>query len=155
MAEMESTNTPRGEPTTIEPPGGPIRELAAMLMPPPTYDELRLLRRVRPYTMVGVPRLRTLYRLANRAIAQGIKGAFVECGTCNGGSGAILAHVASKDHRPVWLFDSFEGLPEPAPQDGESAAGWKGECLGQQAMVNEVLGRADASLPDVHIVKGW
>ena len=148
-------NTMRGEPTVIEPAGGPVRELAALLLPPPSIDELRVLSKVRPYTMVGVPRLRTLYRLANRAIAQGVEGAFVECGTCNGGSGAVLAHVAAKAHRPVWLFDSFEGLPEPAPEDGESAAGWKGECLGQEALVSEVLSRVDASMRDVHIVKGW
>jgi hypothetical protein len=98
--------------------------------------------------MVGVPRLRTLYRLAKRSIAHGIPGAFVECGTCNGGSGAVLAHVAATDRRPVWLFDSFEGLPEPAPEDGDSAIGWKGGCLGQQAMVTEVLGRVDARFED-------
>jgi hypothetical protein len=105
--------------------------------------------------MVGVPRLRTLYRLAKRAIADGVKGAFVECGTCNGGSGGVLAHVAARDRRPVWLFDSFEGLPEPAPEDGDSAIGWKGGCLGKQAMVSEVLQRVDARIDDVHIVKGW
>jgi len=143
------------ETATCEPSNGRLQELAATLIPPPSLDEFVLLRKVSPYTMVGVPRLRTLYRLAKRSIAQGIPGAFVECGTCNGGSGAVLAHVAATDHRPVWLFDSFEGLPEPAPQDGDSAIGWKGGCLGQQAMVSEVLGRVAARVEEVHIVKGW
>jgi hypothetical protein len=140
---------------TCEPTSGRLQELTATLIPPPSLDELVLLRKVSPYTMVGVPRLRTLYRLAKRSIAEHVPGAFVECGTCNGGSGAILAHVASRDRRPVWLFDSFEGLPEPAPQDGASAVGWKGGCLGVQTMVTEVLGRVDARIDDVHIVKGW
>jgi hypothetical protein len=153
--KVEPTGTMQGEPSTVQPAGGKLRELAQMLIPPPSIDEAQLLRKVRPYTMVGVPRLRAIYRLANRAIAQGVPGAFVECGTCNGGSGAILAHVAARDRRPVWLFDSFEGLPEPAPEDGESAAGWKGQCLGQEAMVEQVLKRVDARIDDVHIVKGW
>jgi hypothetical protein len=139
----------------LEPAGGPLREVGALLWPPPSIAEFHLLRQVKPYTMVGVPRLRTLYRLANRAIASGVPGAFVECGTCNGGSGAVLAQVAARDRRPVWLFDSFEGLPEPAPEDGESALGWTGGCLGQQAMVEEALKVVGARLDDVHVVKGW
>lgn len=127
----------------------------SLMVPPASPGEFRLMMTVREYTMVGFPRLRTLYRLARRCIRDGIAGSFVECGTCNGGSGAILAHVAAKDHRPVWLFDSFEGLPDPVSLDGESAAGWKGRCLGQEDLVREILGKVGADMPNVHIVKGW
>src|SRR2546426_6963203 len=109
-------NTMRGEPTVIEPAGGPVRELAALLLPPPSIDELRVLSKVRPYTMVGVPRLRTLYRLANRAIAQGVEGAFVECGTCNGGSGAVLAHGAAKATRRCGCSTRSKGRPSLPPE---------------------------------------
>jgi O-methyltransferase len=130
------------------------KELLAWSLPPASPQELRVLRTVRPYTMVPVPRLRTLWTLANRANREGISGAFVECGSCNGGTGAILAHVA-KDRRVVWLFDSFEGLPEPKPQDGERAKAWVGQCLGQEEMVREVLSRVGARTERVNIVKGW
>jgi O-methyltransferase len=147
-------------------PTAPARRLASRLkratkvllswsLPPASPQELRLLRTVRPFTMVPVPRLRTLWRLANRASADGIAGAFVECGSCNGGTGAILAHVAARESRVVWLFDSFEGLPEPRPEDGERAKAWVGECLGQEEMVREVLSRVGARSERVKIVKGW
>jgi hypothetical protein len=105
--------------------------------------------------MLDKPRLRTLYQLANRAVTEGVTGAFVECGTCNGGSGAILARVAARANRSLWLFDSFEGLPTPAPVDGKEAEGWAGRCLGQEGMVHEVLRRVGAETSSVNVVKGW
>jgi O-methyltransferase len=129
--------------------------MMALLWPPPAVDEVRVLRRVRPYTMVGLPRLRTLYRLAQRVIDERVAGAMVECGTCNGGSGAILGHVAAQERRPVWLFDSFEGLPPPVAFDGEAAKQWTGLCVGQEDAVRQVLGQVGAMLEEVHIVKGW
>ena len=131
------------------------KELLSWSVPPASPQELRLLRSVRPYTMVPVPRLRTLWKLANRASADGMAGAFVECGSCNGGTGALLARVAARDSRVVWLFDSFEGLPEPKPQDGERAKDWVGKCLGQEDLVREVLSRVGAQTERVRIVKGW
>ncbi|TMF12246.1 MAG: macrocin O-methyltransferase [Chloroflexi bacterium] len=131
------------------------KEILSWSVPPASPQELRLLRTVRPYTMVPVPRLRTLWKLANRASADGMAGAFVECGSCNGGTGAILAHVAARDTRVVWLFDSFEGLPEPKPEDGERAKAWVGQCLGQEELVREVLSRVNAQTDRVKIVKGW
>lgn len=131
------------------------RELLGWSLPPASPEEIRLLKTVGPYTMVPLLRLRTLWKLANRVSAQRIDGAFVECGSCNGGTGAILAHVAARDRRRVFLFDSFEGLPQPSPQDGERAKAWVGQCLGQEDLVREVLARSGARLNDVAIVKGW
>lgn len=131
------------------------KELIWWSLPPASPAELRLLQTVRPYTMVPLPRLRTLWKLANRISAQGIQGAFVECGSCNGGTGAILANVAARDGRNVWLFDSFEGLPQPRSEDGERAKEWVGKCLGREEMVREVLARTGARTENVRIVKGW
>lgn len=131
------------------------KEFLNWSLPPASPQELRLLQTVRPFTMVPVPRLRTLWRLANRVSTEGMTGAFVECGSCNGGTGAILARVAAKDDRAVWLFDSFEGLPEPRPEDGERAKSWVGQCLGQEEMVREVLSLVGARADGVNIVKGW
>jgi len=43
-----------------------------------------------------------------------LPGAMVEFGCYNGCSSAVLAVVADK---PLYVYDSFEGLPERAPQD--------------------------------------
>ena len=47
----------------------------------------------------------------------------VECGVYNGGTAAILAHFGShsKHDRTVWLFDSFQGMPQASAEDGEDA----------------------------------
>ena len=124
-------------------------------LPPASPEERRLLGDVADYSMVTVPRMRALYMLANRASKEKLPGAFVECGSCNGGTGAILAHVAARDRRKVWLFDSFEGLPQPRAEDGERARAWVGKCLGQIDLVREVLGKTGARMEDVEIVKGW
>jgi Macrocin-O-methyltransferase (TylF) len=126
-----------------------------LLTPLPTRDEWRLLSAVRRYTMLGPARLRTLYRLANQAEREHVPGSFVECGTCNGGSGAILARVASQSGRPVWLFDSFQGLPEPTALDGAEATGWTGACLGNESSVREVLARVRTRPDGVNIISGW
>ena len=44
-----------------------------------------------------------------------IPGAIVECGTWRGGCLAFIAKSMEmlNDPRPVWAFDSFEGMPEP------------------------------------------
>ncbi len=130
-------------------------DLIRLVLPIPTLSEMRLLRTVRPYTMLGPARLRTLYRLAQRAESENVAGAMVECGTCNGGSGAILASVASRSGRDVWLFDSFEGLPDPIAADGVEAVGWTGACLGSESSVKEVLFKVGARHDGVKIVKGW
>jgi len=57
-----------------------------------------------------------------------IVGALVECGTWKGGS-AFAMLLAQKwaygeIRRPVYLFDSFAGLPPPTTKDGPEARYW-------------------------------
>ena len=54
---------------------------------------------------------------------ENIKGAIVEMGCFNGGSGALMAWRAKRrnQRRDAWLFDSFEGLPEFSAADKEKA----------------------------------
>lgn len=78
--------------------------------------------------------VRTSYELAARAIREGIPGDFVECGVFAGVQCAAMARAIcdAKDAghfdeattwRQVHLFDSFEGIPEPGPQDSAMIAG--------------------------------
>jgi O-methyltransferase len=83
----------------------------------------RLLRIVRPYTMVSYRRLRNVYELAETTERDSIQGAFVECGVWRGGCAGVMAYVSKKygSKRAIHLFDSFEGLPDPTEDDGEMA----------------------------------
>lgn len=90
----------------------------------------RFYKLVKPYTMVGRERLRSLHAHALAVCREDIAGDFVECGTCRGGSAALLAAVVkrhSRTPRKVYACDTFEGLPEPGAADthrGIPAADW-------------------------------
>lgn len=53
------------------------------------------------------------------SIPADVDGAIVECGCYKGGSTANLSLVAALCDRPLVVFDSFEGMPEPDEDDGE------------------------------------
>lgn len=117
----------------------------------------RLERIVRPYTLVGSARIKNLYRLAAETEAHSIEGDFVECGVRDGGTGAILAHIAARSrfNRTVWLFDSFEGMPPTTEQDGDEAVAYIGKDVGSMERVAEVLRLVGANQRQVRIIKGW
>jgi O-methyltransferase len=83
----------------------------------------RAYRRARPrwsqmfgrYTMLYPRRGRLLYELAFDVDRRGVPGALVDCGTCSGGSTALLS--SGSPSRPVWAFDSFQGMPESTVED--------------------------------------
>lgn len=117
----------------------------------------RISRIVEPFTLVGPERIRSLYNLARRIEIDGIQGDVVECGVCNGGTAAILAHFATRSSldRMLWLFDSFEGMPETTEKDGEEARECVGKTVGNVENVIQVLRLVGADLRRVQIVKGW
>ena len=108
--------------------------------------------RVRRYTLLSYDRLATLHDLARLAP----QGAFVECGVFEGGSAGMAA--LSNPHRDMWLFDSWEGLPEPGPEDvavegHRRAAGWN---YAEQQRVEELMfDRLHLSRSCVHLIRGW
>jgi len=112
---------------------------------------------VLPYTMVGLDRLKKLRELIRRLDEEGVAGDIVECGTCNGGSGALMAHTVSQGSRPrhVWLLDSFQGLPPATEQDGADAQQWTGFCRGSQSSVRSVLQKLAVPEQSVTLVPGW
>lgn len=132
-------------------------------------DKSRLFRDVMPYTMASYRRLDNVYRLAQRSEQESIRGAFVECGSWRGGCSAIMAWVAHRvgSGRKTWLFDSFEGLPEPTKEDGETASAYASKnvsgrlssinlCIGTLEKAKEIL-FTKLKLPEKDIVirKGW
>lgn len=83
----------------------------------------------KPYTMTSVERMYALYTTVNYILQHGIPGCFVECGVWRGGCAMLIAKMLSNRNitdRPVYLFDTFEGMSEPTDADrsfkDESAA---------------------------------
>jgi len=89
------------------------------------FKKLGLILKVKPYTMVNYPRLSNIYSSVKLMEKNKMKGAFVECGVWKGGCAAVMALAAdrARSGRKVWLFDSFEGLPEPTEKDGTDKDG--------------------------------
>lgn len=113
---------------------------------------------VLPYTMVGPVRLFSLCELSQRIEYDQVPGDVIECGVCNGGSAAILAHYATKSSldRKVWLLDSFQGLPNTTVEvDGKDAPLHQGSYVGQIEVVREVLQLVEATMDKVYILEGW
>ena len=105
-------------------------------------------RYVMPYSLVGASGLEATYDAVVDIEERRVNGNIVECGVAQGGSAALMA-LASKPYnssRSFWLFDSFEGLPEPSEQDyvdGVTGVHVRelppGSCLGQQEEVEKFL----------------
>jgi len=107
----------------------------------------RLFKAIRPFTMVGEPRLWSLFTLARSICVEDVPGDFVECGVAAGGSSALLAAVIrrhSKRERRLFAFDTFEGMPAPSALDthGGRAAnetGWgTGTCAAAETSLQEI-----------------
>lgn len=112
---------------------------------------IRLFLIVRPFTMVTDARIRNIYDLATDVERRRVQGAFVECGVWRGGCAAVMAAVAkrARSGRKLWVFDSFEGLPEPTEKDGQKAAEYSGTGAGG---VLQPIGRVVATLDEVRRV---
>lgn len=110
---------------------------------PFNFGKIRLFSKVFPYTMVGYKRLSNVYDLAKKAQKDGISGAFVECGVWKGGCSAVMGFIAEKEgkNRKTWLFDSFEGLPEPTAEDGKIAKEYaQDKAGGELKAINKCVG---------------
>ncbi|MDP3883007.1 MAG: TylF/MycF/NovP-related O-methyltransferase [Candidatus Staskawiczbacteria bacterium] len=93
--------------------------------------------------MIGYKRLFNVYELAKTAIDNKIEGDFAECGVWKGGSTAVMGFLAQKEgkNRKTWLFDSFEGLPEPTEKDGFLAKSYSGDKnSGKLESINKCVG---------------
>jgi hypothetical protein len=108
---------------------------------------------LKPYTMLSLPRLLSLYNNARRMCKLDLPGNFVECGVAAGGSSALLAAVIkkySKRPRMIYSFDSFDGMPPSESKDthqGERAevVGWgEGTCSASEASLKEALDKVDS-----------
>lgn len=127
---------------------------------------------IMPYTLVGVGGLEATYRIAEEVNKRKIEGDFVELGVARGGCAALMGRVLfdsdelNRVNRKLWLFDSYEGLPDPTEDDFDSALGTgtgdhvrplpKGSCLGTLDEVKSLMFEIRGFPKDnVIFVKGW
>ena len=106
------------EPGQTPDPLPPEVELADL--PDLTVAERRIIERVRPYTMTGVARIAAMIDAVRYCVDREIPGAFAECGVWRGGS--VLAMILTlqelgDESRPVYLYDTFEGMTRPSERD--------------------------------------
>lgn len=111
---------------------------------------------VAPFAVSGAYGLEGLHDLGRFVIGHSTPGDFVECGVARGGTAAMLAAALhDQPDRRLWLFDSFEGLPESSERDGAYAKDQGGSFQASVDDVYETLSLVQADLAQVRIVAGW
>ena len=84
-----------------------------------------------------------------------VPGDFVEMGCYRGDTSMVLAEILQGSEKKLWLYDSFEGLPEKEQED-ESATGVdfeKGALAASKRELKQRFLRSGLAVPK--IVKGW
>lgn len=136
---------------------------------PPDFrnEETDIIREVRPWTMTSAERIYALIQAVRYVSASAIAGAIVECGVWKGGSMAAIARTLLQlqdVRRDLYLFDTFEGMPEPTTKDidysGKHAAEVLKEDSGSRCAdaplerVKEVLYGTGYPRERIHFVRG-
>ncbi len=102
-----------------------------------------------------VSRLETEKILSIARDCLAVEGDFVELGCYKGDTSLMLAEILQETEKKLWIYDSFEGLPEKSMED-ESAVGVdfkKGELMVSKREVKARFLRA--GLPVPKITKAW
>lgn len=139
---------------------------------PKDYDDqaIEIIKAVSPYTMIGHQRLFCLISSVRYIAKHRVSGAVVECGVWRGGAIGAAAMVLESlgEKRPIYLFDTFEGMSKPTQEDrtfrgenamvefnekktGEESSDW---CMATLEDVCSNLKTLNLSLNDIHFVKG-
>jgi len=136
---------------------------------PPDFrnDEADLIRAVQPWTMTSAERIYSLIQAVRYVCASGIPGAIVECGVWKGGSMAAIARTLLQLQdvkRDLYLFDTFEGMPEPTVKDVDYSGKQASEVLLKDVgsrcedapleVVKEVLYGTGYPRERIHFVRG-
>ena len=107
--------------------------------------------------LYSTDRLFILDRLVRELDERGVAGDLVECGVYRGGSASILARAAKESPFPreVWLFDSFEGLPDPTAPDGADMDRLAGTLAVPETIARDAVARSGLPAQRAHFVTGW
>jgi len=115
-------------------------------------------------TMCSKLRVKALTKAIHYIVDNDVPGDFVECGTWRGGLAALMLHyIRITEDKRLYIYDTFEGMPQPGENDGgyakmmyrentENDGGW---CKAGIDLVKSVLQQVNPSYSDVcHLVKG-
>ncbi len=105
------------------------------------------------YTLLDKKRIISLWNLINDINFRGIKGDIVECGCSKGGSSAVL-RMGMGRNRKLWIYDSFQGMPETREIDGDEAKKYIGSCDASVKDVLEILSVTGAVEEEFVIIEG-
>lgn len=114
------------------------------------------------HTMIGMKRLDNVQSCIEDVLAQDVRGDLIETGIWRGGATILMRGVLKAygvTDRRVWVADSFQGLPKPAPEAYPSDAGDAHHALKPLAVpLEEVQANFEryGLLDDqVQFLKGW
>ena len=96
-----------------------------------------------------------ILRELTKLLENNTPGDVVEFGCYIGTTSVFLAEKLQKTGRHLWLYDSFEGLPEKTKEDASAAGDHfkTGELLATRKQLEQNLRRLDRSF--IKIKKGW
>jgi O-methyltransferase len=83
-------------------------------------ETVSIYRQVEPFTMTSLERIAGLVDATKYVVEANISGSIVECGVWRGGSSMCMALAqlrTSRTPREMYLFDTFEGMPDPSDAD--------------------------------------
>jgi O-methyltransferase len=121
----------------------------------------------KPFTMTSIERMYAVYKSVEYICKNNIPGDYVECGVWKGGSSMMAAlsliHFG-KINKELWLYDTFEGMPEATDKDisyqGVRGKDYKGDMIGtlQEVEINmkktgytrvvTIPGKVENTIPD-------
>jgi O-methyltransferase len=89
---------------------------------------------VQPFTMTSESRLSVMCLATDYVTRRGLPGAIVECGVWRGGTMMATARTLQRNgvtDRPLWLYDTFEGMTAPTEHDLDVGGRGAAEQLAQ------------------------
>jgi len=92
-------------------------------------------RQAAPFTMTSIERMYALWQAVEYIGHARVPGDVVECGVWRGGSSmlAALALLHTGQKRPMWLYDTYEGMTAPSERDRN----WKGDSAADRLATQE------------------
>jgi O-methyltransferase len=116
----------------------------------------------RAATMIGLARLTNLQACIETIVAERVPGHLIEAGIWRGGATVFmraLLDLRGETDRLVWAADSFQGLPEPDPENFPADAGDAHHTVEFLAVslaeVRRNFSRYDIPTTGIRFLEGW
>lgn len=115
------------------------------------------------YNLIGTTMGEGIYVAQNLNKALQVPGDVCEFGVAQGATSQLIANEIMASSQNLWLFDSFEGLPEPTAEDRlihdifklGSMSRYKGTMASPESEVRNKLASINFPVARTKIKKGW